>query len=107
VESIDVSLWIKSKRLPGWLVADVFNNWSNPAPSCYGINKHAAPMKKYLRHPKGLIRDLSNRWPDALAATISVSGPLNGLPRLPFQIANCFTRAARFLKSDKNHEALY
>jgi hypothetical protein len=36
------------------------------------------------------------RWPNGIEATVGLRGPFNGLPRLPFQVAECVTRTARF-----------
>jgi hypothetical protein len=88
----------RKKRLPRWLIDNVLDKWAEPFASRQAANRHRAPMASYLRRPRGLIRDLRNRWPDPLVATIGVNGPLNELPRLPFQIANVAQRTAKFIK---------
>jgi hypothetical protein len=59
--------------------------------------RYRAPMSKYVRRPRGLWSDLLRRWPNPIEATVRVGGPLNEWPRWPFQIANCLSRAGRFL----------
>jgi hypothetical protein len=54
-------------------------------------------MRAYLRRPRGLLKDLRNRWPGPVEATIAAGGRFDRLPRWPFQLAHCFTRAAHFL----------
>ena len=82
----------KGRPLPGWLVPSVLEQW--------GKMEHymdTLPMAYYLRHGKGLFQALRLRWPDPIQATVRVGGPFNELPRLPFQVAECFRRTAKFL----------
>ena len=95
----DAAPEVKLKRLPVWLVNNILEKWSMPFASQYGTNRHRAPMRTYLQQPGGVLKDLRNRWPDPIEATISVNGPLNEWPRVPFQVANGVLRTARFLKS--------
>jgi hypothetical protein len=90
---------VRQKRLPRWLLTTVLKNWSTPEAKNHGVFKHNAPIKDYLTNPAGLLKDLRKRWPDPLEATMSVGGPLNNWPRLPFQLANATVRTARFIKS--------
>jgi hypothetical protein len=53
-------------------------------------------MVSFARRPAGVLRALRSRWPNAIEATVGVHGPFNGLPRLPFQLAECVSRTARF-----------
>lgn len=87
----------RAQRLPRWLLPEVLEQWGAPYPTCQTPMKYQSAMATYLRHPAGVLRDLRNRWPNPIEATISVSGPFNGLPRLPFQLGGCFLRAATFL----------
>lgn len=83
--------------LPRWLAPAVLARWARPYAAEQGALRHRAPMRAYLRRPRGLLQDLRNRWPGPVEATVAAGGPFNGLPRLPFQVAHCFTRAAHFL----------
>lgn len=84
-------------RLPRWLVPHVLRQWESPSAASKGTARHRAPMASYLRRPSGALRDLINRWPDPVEATVRTGGPFNGLPRLPFQLGHAAARAARFL----------
>jgi hypothetical protein len=44
------------------------------------------------------LRGLLVRWPNPVEATVGVGGPFNGVPRLPFQVADCVLRAAQFAR---------
>jgi hypothetical protein len=83
--------------IPDWLADTVLRQWSNPFAAYQAPMKHPVPMADLLRHPSGLIDGLRRRWPNPIIATISVHGRLNGLPRLPYQLANCITRVARLV----------
>ena len=88
---------LRNRHLPSWLVPSVLEQW--------GKMEHymdTLPMALYWRHPKRLFRALRLRWPDPIQATARVGGPFNELPRLPFQVAECFRRTGKFLvKADK------
>jgi hypothetical protein len=88
---------IKSKAIPVWLVDTVLKQWENP----FAINqppmRHPISMAAQLRHPTGIWKALSERWPDPITATISIGGQFNEAPRLPYQLGNCLLRVARFL----------
>lgn len=87
----------RAKNLPRWLIPAVLKQWEAPFAKYHGQSRHHAPMATYLRHPAGLSKDIRTRWPDPIEATISLGGPFNDWPRLPFQVGNCIARAVRFL----------
>ena len=88
---------LRNKRLPNWLVPSVLEQWGKMEHYMYSL-----PMAFYLRYPKGLFKALRLRWPNPIQATARVGGPFNDLPRLPFQVAECFRRTGKFLvKGDK------
>jgi hypothetical protein len=84
-------------RLPHWLVASVLERWARPFATEQGTLRHRAPMRAYLRRPRGLLKDLRNRWPGPVEATVAAGGKFDALPRWPFQLAHSLTRAAHFL----------
>ncbi len=88
----DLPLALRNRHLPGWLVPSVLEQWGKMEHYMYSL-----PMAFYLRHPKGLFKALRLRWPNPIQATARVGGPFNELPRLPFQVAECFRRTAKFL----------
>jgi hypothetical protein len=86
-----------SAKLPRWILPEVLKQWETPYPAAQAPMRYRAPMSKYVRRPRGLWSDLLRRWPNPIEATVRVGGPLNEWPRWPFQIANCLSRAGRFL----------
>ncbi|MBC7929966.1 MAG: nucleotidyltransferase family protein [Rubrivivax sp.] len=88
-----------AKELPHWLAPEVLKQWATPFAAMQAPMRYRAPMRKYLRRPGGVWRDLLRRWPNPIEATLRVGGPLNELPRWPFQLANCLKRTTRFLTS--------
>ncbi|MCA1593966.1 MAG: nucleotidyltransferase family protein [Acidobacteria bacterium] len=94
-----------AERLPRWLLPGVLKQWETPYPAMQAPMRHAAPMRAYLRRPSGVFGDLLNRWPNPIEATVSVSGPFNELPRWPFQVANCVTRASRLFRQNRLPQA--
>lgn len=87
----------ESRRLPRWLVPEVMKSWETPYTHLQTPMRHRAPMTHYLRRPRGVLKDLANRWPNPIEATIRLGGPFNELPRLPFQVGNVLVRTARFV----------
>jgi hypothetical protein len=87
----------RSKALPSWLIPNVLKQWDAPNTMNHGVMKYRAAMVDYFRHPSGVVKDLRNRWPGKIEATVYVGGAFNELPRLPFQIGECVARTAKFL----------
>ena len=85
------------RELPRWLLSSVKGRWARPYATEQAPHTHRAPMRAYLRRPRGVLRDLQRRWPGPVEATVAAGGRFDRLPRWPFQLANCFTRAAHFL----------
>ncbi|HEX8723344.1 MAG TPA: nucleotidyltransferase family protein [Pyrinomonadaceae bacterium] len=84
-------------RLPRWLVSGVLRRWGGTRAPAQPPYTHRAPIASYLREPRRLLRDLRDRWPGPVEATVCVGGRFGRMPRWPFQLANCFTRAACFV----------
>jgi hypothetical protein len=83
------------RKLPRWLASETLKQWERPiVPQGRRI-----PMKNVLRHPKGVVSALRERWPNGIEATVDVHGPFNNMPRLPFQLADCACRFLKFLAS--------
>ena len=86
----------RSREIPAWLVRSVLKEWETPFAIDQPPMSHRAPMRSYLRHPRGFLSDLAHRWPNPILATVSVNGKFNRLPRLPYQLANCISRSINF-----------
>jgi hypothetical protein len=86
----------RARQIPDWLVRNVLKEWEAPSNLRQAPMSYAAPMMSYLRRPKGMLRDLRKRWPNAILATVSVKGKFNRWPRLPYQLGNCLMRAGQF-----------
>lgn len=80
---------------PAWLIASVLKNWEAPYAAAQAPHRHRAPIKSYFRRPRGVISDLTRRWPDPILATISANGTFGRRRRIRYQIQNCVQRAAR------------
>jgi len=72
----------------------VLDGWGSPF-QCPG------QLAVYLRNPvrlfRGLVEELPRHWPNPIEATMTVKGPFNSLPRLPFQVGHLFSRTAMLL----------
>ena len=79
----------RTRDLPRWLIPTVLRQWGA------GFRPRE-PVATYLRHPKGVLRELLRHWPNPIEATVGVGGPFNERPRLPFQIAYYLVRTGRF-----------
>jgi hypothetical protein len=92
-----VPLAVRNQTLPKWLVTNVLKEWESPFAGNQPPMRHPLPMMDHVRHPMGIWQALQDRWPNPIIATISVNGSLNGVPRFPYQLANCISRIASFL----------
>jgi hypothetical protein len=83
-----------TREPPRWLTTTILKEWQALTPQM--PQRHLSPMGNYLRRPAGIFKGLRHHWPNPIEATINMRGPLNNLPRLPFQLGNCLARTARF-----------
>lgn len=86
----------RAENLPRWLVPSVLKNWDRPDPHLYPPLSYVPPMVTYFRRPAGMLKALRKRWPDPIEASIRMKAPFNEMPRLPFQLGNCFSRVTGF-----------
>jgi len=84
---------ILKKKLPGWFVPTVLVEWERRTMR----RRYRSPMSMARRAPVEALKNLRYHWPNAIEGTIGLRGPLNELPRLPFQAGNCIVRTADFL----------
>ncbi len=87
----------RAREIPAWLARSVLKEWETPFAIDQPPMSHRAPMRSYLRHPRGFLSDLAHRWPNPILATVSVKGKFNRLPRFPYQLGNCLVRAGALI----------
>jgi hypothetical protein len=103
-EIADEVIAARSREIPAWLARSVLKEWETPFAIDQPPMSHRAPMRSYLRHPRGFLSDLAHRWPNPILATVSVNGEFNRWPRFPYQLANCLERAMHLLAFVRNAE---
>jgi hypothetical protein len=84
----------RAKKLPTWLAPTVLKEWGTPL---HSLGQVAVYLKHPVRVIRGLIKELPHHWPNPIEATVTLKGPFNELPRLPFQVGHVFSRAAAML----------
>lgn len=84
----------RARHLPRWLAPAVLGEWGGEG---LGDSTRGEPLLAYWRSPAELVRALARRWPNPIHATIWMRGPFNNLPRFPFQLIRCASRAVPFL----------
>lgn len=89
----DTPALVKDAKLPGWLVPSILKEWEARSMS----KRHRAPMSATLSHPLRTLKGLRHHWPSPVEATVTLGGPFNELPRLPFQVGNCLSRTAQYI----------
>jgi len=82
----------RAEYLPGWLVPAVFRRWQLGRGHIGTL-----PAAGLLLRPAGLLKALRLRWPNPIQATVSLGGPFNELPRLPYQLGECIKRTSQFV----------
>jgi hypothetical protein len=80
----------RSRNLPSWLVPPVLKGWGTPLET-------PRQVAAYVRHPLALSKELLHHWPNPIEATMTVQGPFNKLPRLPFQVGHVVSRTTALL----------
>jgi hypothetical protein len=82
-----------SRQLPVWLVPAVLKQWEKPFRE---FHESLPLMAGYLRRPINFVREIPNRWPNPIVATINVRGKFNNYPRVPYQLCEMASRTAKF-----------
>lgn len=82
-----------ARELPRWLPPAVFRQWGSPE-----YYMHSASVALTLGSPTLALRSLALRWPNPLLATVTMDAPFNNFPRLPYQLAECASRAFHFAR---------
>ena len=80
----------RARNLPRWFVPPVLKGWGTPLET-------PRQVAAYVRHPIGLSKELLHHWPNPIEATMTVHGPFNKLPRLPFQVGHVVSRTTALL----------
>lgn len=83
--------------VPAWLIESVLANWERPFNFEHEPYNHRAPIRSYLRRPRGVVGDLRRRWPNPILATITVNGMFGKRRPFRYQIGNCLQRAGRLV----------
>jgi hypothetical protein len=95
VDIDDLPIAPRAKQLPRWLVRSVRHQWNTP------LHRHVSqqsPLANCIPTGGGLLAAILSRWPNPIEATISVEGPFNSAPRLPFQFASILLRGSQVLR---------
>ena len=82
-----------AKQPPSWLLPSVLKEWEVRSV----FQRHRSPMVRAWRDPIDSLKSIRCHWPTPVEATIGLNGPFNEIPRLPFQLGNCFWRAMNLL----------
>jgi hypothetical protein len=84
---------------PGWLSEALLRNWEKPFTVEHEPHNHSAPIRSYLRRPRGVLKDLGRRWPNPILATVSVNGTFGSRQRRRYQLRNCLQRGAALIRA--------
>jgi hypothetical protein len=95
--SIDDERVAARAAVPQWVIESILTNWEQPFIGSHEPHNHQAPMRSYLRNPRGVVSDLKRRWPSPILATISVNGMFGKRRRIRYQLRNCLQRAGRLI----------
>jgi len=81
----------RAQKLPRWLVPAVLKAWGTPFRSLLPL---ALSLRQPMNRFRGMLEELPRHWPNPIEATMTLKGPFNELPRLPFQVGHVFSRTA-------------
>ncbi len=90
----NIPLSAHTAKLPKWLAATVFELWGQGK-----VTKgRRIQMDSYMTQPRGVLRALRERWPNAIEASVGTKAPFNNWPRWPFQLGECVLRTTGFAR---------
>ncbi len=79
----------RARHLPKWLAPAVLRGWGVPFESPQQVRDLLSEPSKLLRQLPVQVR---RHWPNPIEATMTLRGPFNRLPRLPFQVGHVVSR---------------
>src|SRR5260370_14966608 len=85
-----------SRQIPDWLAPAVLKQWEKPFRE---FHESLPLMAGYLRRPFVFVREIPNRWPNPIVATINVRGKFNKYPRVGYQLCEIAARTWKFFWS--------
>ena len=90
----DLPASARRHSVPRWLGRSVLATWGC-GPRSRGSR---APMDRVARRPRAVLGALVERWPLPVEATVGVGGPINAVPRLPYEIAEAMRRSMGYFR---------
>jgi hypothetical protein len=87
----------RQMEVPAWLSQAVLSHWSTLFPADHLPIRPAPLMVNNLRSGRKIVKGALERWPDPITATFNLQGEFNNFPRLPYQLADYFLSATRYL----------
>lgn len=87
----------RARDVPEWLIQNVLKQWETPFAAVQPPINYRAPMRSYLRRPRGVVPDLIRRWPSPIKATLNVNGTFGSRQRRRYQLGDCLFRMWRLL----------
>lgn len=100
----NVEIAARSREIPRWLVPAVLKQWETPFREAH---ESLPLLAGYLRRPVDFVREIPNRWPDPIVATINVRGKFNNYPRVAYQLCEMAARTAKFFWSLPRRSTLW
>lgn len=92
----------RSRKTPRWLGSAVLRQWDTPLREAH---ESLPLLAGYLHRPLDFVREIPNRWPDPIVATINVRGKFNNNPRVAYQLCEMAARTAKFFWSLRQRSA--
>jgi hypothetical protein len=84
--------WVNGESLPRWLPEAVRRSWG--AGGHYSVTTRIGLTEP---RPEQLFEAVRVRWPNPIEATFRWHAPINGFPRLPFQLMDVAARGVKLL----------
>jgi hypothetical protein len=88
----DTPVAARAARLPRWLARGTLREWELRSVH----RRQYTPLLEAGSRPRSILKGLRYHWPSPVEATVTMGASFNALPRLPFQVGNCLSRAAHF-----------
>ena len=89
----------RAHRVPGWLSRAVLRAWGRGAGDLSDRPPAFRALIGNLGDRRRFYEEWRLRWDRPIQATIELAGPLNGLPRFPFQLAIAARRVPKLVRT--------
>lgn len=90
----DTPLANRTETLPGWMAPEMVSQWGGE----YRAHGRRRPIASCLNDPRGMMKEIVRRWPNAIEATVGLGRRFSDSVTLPLKLVSYLARGAEVVR---------